>query len=161
MRAPRGEDGNNDGDPFDDDDDGGDDGTGKRDPDAGPLPVPFPHDRKLRYVIRPVDVGNGAHGQMAVSWVDDGEVQVYGVGTRQVLSAVGRGEVGVEGDGDGGGGGLKACREAMRTLRGVFERYRPRLAMEVDWTLCDGVGDRRGGLVSQGGDGVGYEGEDL
>ncbi|KAK3290155.1 uncharacterized protein B0H64DRAFT_453125 [Chaetomium fimeti] len=154
VRAPRGEDGNNDG--YDDDDHkDGDEDSERRDPDAGPLPVPFPHDRKLRYVIRPVDVGNGAHGQMAVSWVDDGEVQVYGVGTREVLSGVG-------GEGKGGEEGLAACRKAMGTLRGVFEKYRPRLAMEVDWALCDeGVKGGKGRLFRQGGDGGRYRGGDL
>ncbi|KAH6628921.1 hypothetical protein F5144DRAFT_328973 [Chaetomium tenue] len=150
VRAPRGEDGNND----DDDDD--DDDSSRRDPDAGPLPVPFPHDRQLRYVIRPVDVGNGVHGQMAVSWVDDGEVQVYGVGTREVLSAA----AGAEGAGDRQGEGLRACRKAMRTLRGMWEKYRPRLAMEVDWALCDGGKGGKGGLVRQGG-GVSYQAGDL
>lgn len=76
---------------------------------------------------------------------------MYGVGTREVLSVAGDGQ---------GQEGLRACRKAMRTLKGVLERYRPRLAMEVDWALCDGGGGGRGGLVRQGGGG-GYQAGDL
>ncbi|KAK4098327.1 hypothetical protein N658DRAFT_225247 [Parathielavia hyrcaniae] len=102
-------------------------------------PLPLPHDRKLRYVIKPVNVGNHGYGQMAVSWIDDGEVKVYGVGTRQVLS---------------GGGDEKTridCRKAMHTLREVYERYGPVLPMEVDWGLCGGGG----GVVPAGEGGIG------
>ncbi|KAK0664511.1 hypothetical protein QBC41DRAFT_306511 [Cercophora samala] len=103
-------------------------------------PVPFP-ERKLQYTIRPLDVGNGGYGQMAVSWIDDGGVMVYGVGTRQVLS---NGEERTRGD----------CEKAMGTLRGVYERYKPGLAMEVEWDVCGGGGDG-GRLVRQGGGGGG------
>ncbi|KAK4205031.1 hypothetical protein QBC40DRAFT_65403 [Triangularia verruculosa] len=104
-------------------------------------PVPFP-ERRLTYTIKPLDLGNGGFGQMAVSWIDDGGVMVYGVGTRQVLS--------------GGGEGTRGdCRKAMGTLRGVYERYRPGLAMEVDWDLCEEGGNK---LVKQVGRGGAYQG---
>ena len=86
-------------------------------------PIPFP-ERKLQYTIKPVNIGNHEYGQIAVSWIDDGGVQVYGVGTRQVLS----GEERTRGE----------CRKAMRTLGEVYKTHRPKLAMEVDWDVCEG-----------------------
>lgn len=82
VPAPQGGrgDGDSDGGVFDDGTDGGDgDGGGRRrDPDADPLSVPFPHGWQLRYVIWLVDVGSGMYGLMAVSWVDDDEGQGWG-----------------------------------------------------------------------------------
>jgi len=89
-------------------------------------PIPFP-ERTLEYTIKPVDIGNHQFGQIAVSWIDDGGVQVYGVGTRQVLS-------------DGAEKSIKDdCRKAIRTLRDVYEMHTPELAMKVDWDVCEGV----------------------
>lgn len=86
-------------------------------------PLPRPHTRKLRYVIKPVDIGNREYGQIAVSWIDDGGVKVYGVGTRQILSTDETTKL--------------ECQKAMRTFRDVYEKKKPDLAIEVDWDLCN------------------------
>lgn len=82
--------------------------------------APFP-ERKLEYTIRPTDLGNGDFGRIAVSWIDDGDLRVYGVGTREILS----------GDGNGN------CGKALRTLRQVVKEYSPEIGFTIE-DVCAG-----------------------
>ncbi|KAF1846588.1 uncharacterized protein K460DRAFT_395950 [Cucurbitaria berberidis CBS 394.84] len=84
--------------------------------DDGVDPLPFPS-RPLTYVVRPLDIGNGDYGRIAQSYIDDGQLQVYAVGTRQLLS----GEQ-VESD---------ECRKALGTLQRVQKLYEPKLGFEI------------------------------
>lgn len=64
-----------------------------------------------------MNVGNGEYGQIAVSYIDEGELKVYGVGTRQILS--------------GGAQTVEECGKAFRTLKGVLESHKPDLNFEL------------------------------
>ncbi|KAI0597591.1 hypothetical protein F4775DRAFT_602604 [Biscogniauxia sp. FL1348] len=88
---------------------------------------PFP-DRPLEYVIRPLDLGNGRYGQMAISWIDDGDVRVYGIGTRRVLSGIGMaGEEGSKDDSDD----AESCAQALETLRRIRGEYGVKLGFKL------------------------------
>ncbi|KAI8962425.1 hypothetical protein F5Y11DRAFT_194135 [Daldinia sp. FL1419] len=84
-------------------------------PPGGHTEHPFPV-RPLRYFIRLLDLGNGEQGRIAQSYIDDGEVQVYAVGTRQTLSS---------------GYHNSDCLKALQTLRKTQELYKPRLNFSI------------------------------
>ena len=54
---------------------------------------------------------------MAVSYIDDGQVMVYGVGTRQILGAATKTD--------------EDCKKAYATLEHIHEVHRPELAFEL------------------------------
>ncbi|KAI1485989.1 hypothetical protein F5X96DRAFT_689523 [Biscogniauxia mediterranea] len=91
---------------------------------------PFP-ERPLEYVIRPLDLGNGRYGQMAISWIDDGDVRVYGIGTRRVLSGTGGG-TGEEGSNDNNNDAdAEGCAQALKTLRRIRAEYGVKLGFKL------------------------------
>ncbi|KAI5919277.1 hypothetical protein F4810DRAFT_511249 [Camillea tinctor] len=88
---------------------------------------PFP-ERALEYVIHPLDLGNGRYGQMAISWIDDDDVRVYGIGTRQMLS--GAGSRGGEDDKDGESK-AESCAQALKTLKRIRGEYGVKLGFKI------------------------------
>lgn len=106
--------------------------------DVRPPPIPT---GPVRYVVRPLHVGNGGYGEMALSFVDEEEIKAYGIGTRQVLSGGGRAADG------------KQCEEALAMVRRIVEEWEPSLGFEV--------GDPCGGETPGMDDDAGWSGEDL
>ncbi|KAM7189010.1 hypothetical protein V8F20_010313 [Naviculisporaceae sp. PSN 640] len=129
----------------------------------GARPIPYPEGKKVRYTIRPVDIGDhhgeGGLGQMAVSWIEadkDGDGipdlggQVWGVGTRKVLTPIpGTGEM---------MNVVEDCKKAVGTFRDIYERYdlREELSgMKVDWDVCEEEeSDGKAGVSGGGGPGL-------
>ncbi|KAL9035045.1 MAG: hypothetical protein Q9180_005068 [Flavoplaca navasiana] len=109
-------------------------------------PLPFPA-RPLNYIIRPLDVGNYEYGQMAVSYIDDGQVMVYGVGTRQILGAA------TQTDED--------CKKAYATLEHIHELHRPKLAFELQDPCVSRSDAQEWNSITQGGSDQARLGEDL
>lgn len=93
------------------------------------MPVP---DRPLEYVIKPLTIGNEAYGQIAVSYIDDRDLRVFGVGTRQDLTRSAETR--------------QDCRMALSTLERISETYSP----ELGFQLADPCGGLE--LVKQNGD---------
>jgi hypothetical protein len=85
------------------------------------------------YTIKSLDVGNGDYGKMAVSYIDDEdtELQVYGIGTREIL-------------------GGEVCKEALGTLEWAFERWKPDLGFELA-DVCVGERGVSGSKLDGGG----------
>ncbi|KAM0276947.1 hypothetical protein ACHAQH_006232 [Verticillium albo-atrum] len=81
-------------------------------------PPPIP-EGPVRYVVRPLHVGNGGYGEMALSFVDEDEIKAYGIGTRQVLSGEGK-----TADSD-------QCGKALKVIRKIVEDFSPELGFEI------------------------------
>lgn len=102
--------------------------------DDGVDPVPFPS-RPLPYVIRPLDIGNGDYGRIAQSYIDDSDLKVYAVGTRQLLSHE-QAEI-------------DECRKALGTLQRIQKLYNLKLSFEIMDPCAQGSHSDRVGFYQQ------------
>jgi len=95
----------------------------------GVHPPPIPEGKAVRYVVKPLHIGNGEYGDMALSYADGEAIKAYGIGTRQILS--GRGDPGDEKE-------REQCRRVVRTVKAVVEEYKPKLGFAIQERVCEG-----------------------
>jgi hypothetical protein len=77
----------------------------------------------VQYTIKPLDIGNGDYGKIAVSYIDDDDsgLRVYGIGTREVLSG-------------------SECQKALGTLKWSLKKWDPNLGFILE-DVCGGLED--------------------
>lgn len=73
----------------------------------------------VHYIVKPLHIGNGEYGDMALSYVDEEAIKAYGIGTRQILS-------GTSDEDD-----LAKCRKALEGVKRVVREFQPTLPFEI------------------------------
>ena len=84
---------------------------------------------------------------MAVSYIDDGQVMVYGVGTRQILGAATRTD--------------EDCKKAYATLEYIYKVHRPKLVFELQDPCLSRRDAQESNSITEGGSDQARLGEDL
>lgn len=99
-----------------------------RDPPNGIRTPPVPA-LPVHYIVKPLHIGNGEYGDMALSYVDEDDIKAYGIGTRQILSGTGDEE------------DLEKCRKALEGVKRAIGGFQPALPFEIGDPCDDGIVD--------------------